>query len=110
MQAIRATKEKNRALEAEALAEERQNEAEAISEFVTGMFDTAKPGAEKGGRTLTVAESLKIAEKRLDAEEEISPEQRAVLQKAIGGVYYSLGRYEDAVALGEEVRQYYQDT
>ena len=56
-----ATEEKQRALEAEALAEARLEEAEAISDFLVGMFESAEPGAEDGGRTITVVESLKIA-------------------------------------------------
>jgi len=109
-QAIRATAEKKHAIEAEGLAGERLVEAEAISSFLTGMFESSKPGEEGGGRTITVAESLKIAEKKLEDDREIPPERRAILQKSIASVYYSLGRYDDAIALQEKVRQYYQDT
>ncbi len=105
-----ATEEKQRAVEAEALAEERLVEAEAISSFLTGMFESSKPGEEDGGRTITVAESLKIAEKKLEEDDEIPLERRAILQKSIGGVYYSLGHYNDAIALQEEVRRFYHDT
>ena len=105
-----ATEEKQRAVEAEALAEERLVEAEAISSFLTGMFESSKPGEEDGGRTITVAESLKIAEKKLEEDDEIPLERRAILQKSIGGVYYSLGHYNDAIALQEEVRRFCHDT
>jgi serine/threonine protein kinase/tetratricopeptide (TPR) repeat protein len=112
-QAIRATAEKRRAneekqhaIEAEALAEDRLVEAEAISGFLTGMFESAKPGTEDGGRAVTVVESLKIAEKKLEEDAEMPAERRAVLQKSIAGVYRSLGLYPDAVALGEQVLEY----
>ncbi|MFT5407881.1 MAG: serine/threonine protein kinase [Verrucomicrobiales bacterium] len=56
-QAIRATAEqrrtaaeKDRALGAEEIAEERRKEAEAISDFLSSMFESAQPGAEGGGR------------------------------------------------------------
>ena len=103
----RATEERQRAVEAEALAEERQKEAEAISKFITGMFESAKPGSEEGGRTITVEESLKIAEKKLEEDEEMPSERRAILQEAIGIVYESLGRPHDFVRLQEKVHRFY---
>jgi tetratricopeptide (TPR) repeat protein len=105
-----ATEEKQRAVEAEALAEERLVEAEAISSFLTDMFESSKPGEEDGGRTITVVDSLKIAEKKLEADGDLPPKRRAVLQQAIAGVYASLGRHGDAIALREKVLEFYHLT
>ncbi len=109
-QAVRATAEKNRANEAEALATRRQEEATAISEFLTGVFDKARPGEAEGGRNVSVAEVLKIAEKDLAADTKFPPERRAILQTTVGRVYRSLGLYNDAIALQEGIVRYYQKT
>jgi len=109
-QAVRATAEKRRAIEAEALAEERLMESEAISSFLTNMFENFKPGEEEGGRNITVVETLKTAERKLAEDKEISPERRAILQKTIGEVYQALGLYSDAIPLLEEVLRFFDDT
>ena len=106
-QALRATAEKDRAVEAEELAEERRKEAEAISDFITGMFESAKPESEEGGRSITVEEALRIAEEKLEDDAEMPPGRRAVLQKSIAEVYVSLGRHaEGAEVLEKAVASY----
>lgn len=100
--AIEATKEKERAVEAEQLAEERREEAEVISTFLKSMFESTKPGKKKGGRTITVAESLKLAEQKLEESKDLSIERRAVLLRTIGVVYQSLGLYQEALELLEK--------
>ncbi len=71
------------------------------------MFDTASPGADQGGRSLTVADSLKIAERKLDSDKVIPAGQKARLRESIAGVYWGLGFFRDAIAIQERVRDYY---
>jgi serine/threonine protein kinase len=109
-QAVRASRERDRANEAEALARQRLHEAQAVTDFVTGMFEKSRPGEAGGGRNVTVAKVLKTAEKDLDANTEVPPERRSILQTTIGRVYRSLGLYNDAIALQEGIVRYYQKT
>jgi len=97
-QAVRATR-------AERLAQERLAESEAISKFLTGVFQSPDPS--RDGRTITVAESLDSAVKKMDAELAHQPAQRAMLQSTIGNTYRSLGLYAPAIPLLEKARDYF---
>ncbi|MFT5407882.1 MAG: tetratricopeptide (TPR) repeat protein [Verrucomicrobiales bacterium] len=63
--------------------------------------------AEGGGRTITLIESIKIAEKKLEDDEEISANRRAKLQHTIAEVYQSLGSYNAAITIMEKYRDPY---
>ena len=107
----RATVEKHRALEAEALAEERLKEAEAISNFLTGMIGTSQPEGEGGGsRIITFKEALKSAEQRLASDQTIPSERRAILQKAIDEFNDALGSQNSEIAMRESAVQFYTET
>jgi eukaryotic-like serine/threonine-protein kinase len=112
--------EADRATKAEALASQRLREseaarresekaranAEAISKFLTGMFHSTRPGDEKGGREVKVADVLDIAAKKLETELAGQPDRRDQLRATLAGTYYALGLYPPAIALQEKVRDY----
>ena len=106
-QALRATAEAERATAEQKLAEDAREEAEGISSFLTGMFKSSRPGEEKGGREVTVAEVLDEAAKNLETDLAEQPERRAKLQETLGATYLALGLNLQAIALQEQVRDYY---
>ncbi len=97
-QAIRATR-------AEALAKERLNESEAITKFLTEVFRSPDPA--RDGRTITVAETLATAVKKLETDLAGQPARQATLRATLGWTYYGLGLYPDAIPLQEKARDYY---
>ena len=97
-QAVRATR-------AEALAKQRQAESEAISKFLTGVFKSPNPA--RDGRTITVAEYLGAAAKKLETDLADQPARRANLQATLGVTYRALGLPREAIPLQEKVRDYY---
>jgi eukaryotic-like serine/threonine-protein kinase len=107
-QAGRANEEARRALRAEAVAKERLAELQAVSRFMTGVFQSPDPT--RNGRTITVAETLDRAVTNLDIELAAQPGLRAQLQATLGGTYQSVGLYRDAIALQEKARDYYLKT
>ena len=121
-QAVRANRQAQRALQAEALAQQRlveskANEAlatqrladsEAISKFLTEVFQSPDPA--RNGRTITMAETLGAAAKKLETDLATQPARRAKLQATLGATYYALGLYPEAIALQEKVRDYYLAT
>ena len=97
-QAIRATR-------AEALARQRLTESEAISKFLTGVFQSPDPA--RDGRTITVAETLDRAVTNLDRDLAAQPARRAQLQATLGATYNALGLARQAIPLQEKARDYY---
>jgi eukaryotic-like serine/threonine-protein kinase len=87
------------------LATQRLADSEAISKFLTEVFQSPDPA--RDGRTITVAETLSNATKKLETDLTNQPARRANLQTTIGTTYYALGLYGDAMALQEKVRDYY---
>ncbi len=100
-QAVRATAERDR-------AEEAREEAEGISAFLTGMFESARPGEEKGGRDVKVADVLDDAVKKLETELLDQPALRAKLQGAIGETYEALGLSREAIPLHEQALEFHR--
>jgi serine/threonine protein kinase len=101
----KAKSEAERAGTAETLAKQRLAESEAISKFLTEVFQSPDPG--RKGRTITVAETLGVAAKKLDIELTNQPPLRAKLQATLGSTYYALGLESEAIPLQERVRDYY---
>ncbi|MCX6874571.1 MAG: serine/threonine-protein kinase, partial [Verrucomicrobia bacterium] len=97
-QAVRATK-------AEALATQRLAESEAIAQFLTSTFQSPDPA--RDGRTITVAEMLDTAARKLDTDLANQPARRASLQATLGATYYALGLFREAIPLLEKVRDYH---
>ena len=105
-QAVRASREARRARQAEALAQRRLTESEAISKFMTDVFQSPDP--ERDGRFITVAETLAAAAKKLETDLAIHPSTRAQLQATLGSTYSALGLCRNAVPLQEKVYNYHR--
>ena len=104
-----------RARRAEQLAEQRQLEsdkaradAEAVSAFITQVFQSPDPT--RSGRTVTVAETLDQAARKLETTLTNQPDRRARLESTLGDTYRALGLYREAIPLQEKVRDYYVAT
>jgi serine/threonine protein kinase len=107
-----------RARQAEKLARERlaevgkerdakelaRQDAEAVSKFLTEVFQSPDPA--RDGRTITVAETLDKAAKKLETDLATQPARRATLQATLGSTYFALGLYPEAIRLQEKVRDY----
>jgi len=88
-----------RAKRAQALAERREQETAAVSDFLVSLFDEARPTTAEAG-TLTARDIiLDAGAKRLRYELQDQPETRARLLSVIGGIYGQLGSYRE----GEEL-------
>jgi TPR repeat protein len=97
-----------RAIKAEALATQRLTESEAIAEFLTSTFQSPDPA--RDGRTITVAEMLDTAAKKLETDLSDQPARRASLQATLGATYWALGLARDAIPLQEKVLDYHRAT
>jgi serine/threonine protein kinase/tetratricopeptide (TPR) repeat protein len=111
-----------RARQAEKLAKERlvevgkerdakelaRQDAEAISKFLSEVFQSPDPA--RDGRTITVAETLDKASKKLESDLATQPARRAKLQATLGSTYFALGLYGQAILPQEKVRDYYLAT
>ena len=107
-----------RARQAEKLAKERladvgkerdakelaRQDAEAVSKFLAAVFQSPDPA--RDGRTITVAETLDKAAKKLESDLATQPGLRAALQSTLGSTYFALGLYPEAIRLQEKVRDY----
>ncbi len=107
-QAVRATRAEKLAAGRLIESENARKEAEAISKFLTEVFQSPDPAHD--GRTITVVETLSNAVKKLDTDLTNQPAQRAKLQATLGDTYYALGLYREAISLREKVRDYYLAT
>jgi len=89
VQARRIAEQRDRAREAEA-------RATAINDFlVKDMLAAASP-EEAEGRELTVAEVLDVASRKIGASFPGQPTIEVPLRVTLGGIYLSLGRFDDA--------------
>ena len=82
-----------------------RQDAEAISTFLTEVFQSPDPT--RNGRTITVAETLDTAAKKLEKDLVDQPERRAALQATLAGTYAALGLYREAIPLQKEVLDHY---
>ncbi|RBP36069.1 non-specific serine/threonine protein kinase/serine/threonine-protein kinase [Roseimicrobium gellanilyticum] len=124
-QAVRATRaekaahaEAQRATAAEKLAATRlkamtierdeketaRREAEAVSNFMNEIFQ--RKGSPREGRTVTVAELLDQAVKKVDTDLSKHPELQAKLRHNLADNFYSLGLYHESIPLYEKAREY----
>jgi serine/threonine-protein kinase len=76
------------------------NKAQQVSAVLQRMLRAADPSAD--GRDVRVADVLAEASRRAGLELQQQPEIRAAVRAAIGGTYYSLGLYDDALRELEE--------
>ena len=82
-----------------------RKDAEAISTFLTEVFQSPDPT--RNGRTITVAETLDTAAKKLEKDLVDQPERRTALQATLAGTYAALGLYREAIPLQREVLDRY---
>ena len=93
-----------RARRAETLAKQRLSESQTVSRFMFDVFGNADPA--KDGRTITVAESLGLAAKRLEEGLTTQPAIQAKLEDTLAWTYHQLGLNQEAIPLGEKARDY----
>ena len=82
-----------------------RKEAEAISTFLTEVFQSPDP--RRDGRTITVAETLDRSVKKLEEDLADQPERRAKLYLVLGKTYWVLGLNREAIQLHEKARDHY---
>ena len=99
-----ATWQAIRARRAEAQAQERRQEAEAIARFLTEVFQSPDP--RRSGYSFTVAEALGKAVERVEKDLADLPERRAQLQSTLGNTYSAIGLYREAVPLRQKTFDY----
>ncbi len=100
-QAVRATR-------AESLAKHRLAESETIHKFLIEVFQSPNPA--RDGWTITVAEALDAAAKKLEVDLANQPGRQARLQATLGETYYALGLSREAIPLLERARDYHRTT
>jgi serine/threonine protein kinase/tetratricopeptide (TPR) repeat protein len=96
-QAVRATR-------AEALASKRLAESEAVTTFLTEVFQSPDPA--RDGRLVTVVETLKAAAQRLDSDLTDQPARRAELRWILGKTYLALSLAAEAIPLLKQAESY----
>jgi serine/threonine-protein kinase len=98
-------RERNEAIEARREAELKEGEAQEIAQFLTGVFETPRPGE---GGSVTARELLEKSVAKLDRELGEEPVERARLLNVIAESYASLGLFDQAVEYatkGLEIRR-----
>ena len=108
MEAVRAKRAERLAEQRRAESDKARAEAEAVSAFMTQVFQSPDPSQD--GRKITVAETLGRAEKKLETTLTNQPEVMARLQATLGATYRALGLTPEAIPLEEKVRDYYVAT
>jgi serine/threonine protein kinase len=103
-QAARATRAEREQFGLRQAAEKARQEAEAVSTFLAEVFQSPDPA--RDGRTITVAETLDRAAKKLDTDLADQPARQANLRATLGSTYHSIGLYRDAIPLLEKARDY----
>jgi serine/threonine protein kinase/TPR repeat protein len=104
-QARRATQAGRAAEAARNQAEQRLAESEAISKHLTDLFRSLHSA--RDDPTITVAETLGAAARKLETDLVSQPARRAKLQATLGSTNFPPGLYREAIPLQEKVRDYY---
>ena len=87
------------------LAKQRLAESEAISKFLAEVFESPDP--DRNSRTITVAEALGTAARKVDSDLAGHPARQAALRSTLANTYFSLGLIVEAIPLKEKARDYY---
>ncbi len=110
-QMVRATRQRDRAISAESLAEQRRLEAQeeadtanAINDFLNSMLASADP-EENRNRDLTVREMIDLAVPQIGDRFRGRAAVEARLRSTIGSAYQHLGEYEKALPQAELTRE-----
>lgn len=93
-----------RARASAAAAESNARRAERVKEFLIGLFEVADP-EQSGGGTVTAAELLDQAGRRLPHELAAEPAIQAELLESVARIDRSLGRLDSAERLAERARE-----
>ncbi|MEP7097758.1 MAG: serine/threonine-protein kinase, partial [Dokdonella sp.] len=80
-------------------AHEQARRAEAVTDFLVGIFRVADPRGTPGGAKLSARDVLDSGARRLDAGLEQQPQLAASLTEVLGKVYSELGEYDRAMAM-----------
>jgi tetratricopeptide (TPR) repeat protein len=104
-QAVLATRATTLASERLQDSEQARLDAEAISGFMTEVFESPDPA--RDGRTITVAEKLDQAAEKLKTDLAGQARRRAKLQASLGRAYLALGLLREAIQMLETVRDYH---
>lgn len=98
VQTLRVGAEANRASREASRANREAQVAQKVSDFLVNLFEVSDPG-ETRGSTVTARELLDRGAEKIRDELEDQPLLQARLLDTIGGVYYSLGLFEEGVDL-----------
>jgi serine/threonine protein kinase len=94
---VRSERERRRAVEAEALAENRLAQSTAVTGFLQNMLSAADPfQAEPQPKDLSVREAVDAAASRIDEEFTGQPEVEAAVRYTMGVTYHGLAELEEA--------------
>ena len=96
--AWRLADERDRAVQAEALAQEQTRSAEATTRFVTQLFSAADPTENLSGARLSPAELIDLGHARVREAADLPAAQRAQLLLTLGDIYSNLGLPQKAEA------------
>ncbi|HVJ82140.1 MAG TPA: serine/threonine-protein kinase, partial [Planctomycetia bacterium] len=88
------------------LKEAARKDAVAIVDFLSSVFKSPSP--HRDGRTITMAENLDAAAKRLDEDLAAQPAERANLRASLAVSYRALGLPHQAIPLEQRVLEYYR--
>lgn len=82
-----------------------RRDAEDVARFLTEVFQSPDPM--RSGRTITVAESLDRASKKVETDFASQPDRRAHFQLVLGSTFHALGLYHEAMELQEKAYNHY---
>ncbi|WP_052573648.1 serine/threonine-protein kinase [Haloferula sp. BvORR071] len=107
-QAVRAKKAEQAMKASLVEVEKSKRDSEDLTGFLTDILSNPDPGRE--GSTITMAETLGRAAKRLETDFPDQLDRRARFRLALGSAYYSLGLYGEAETLQNLAYWHYRDT
>jgi tetratricopeptide (TPR) repeat protein len=91
-----------------ALARQRLVEAESISKFLVEVFQSPDPA--RDARSITVAEALAAAARKLEVDLASQPARRVKLEGTLARTYHTLGLDREAIPLQEKALDYLRAT
>ncbi len=101
VQSQRVAAERDRVTEQRGRAEREETRAVEVSNFLVNMFKLSDPGENRGDQ-VTARELLDAGTNRLRASFANQPATKSMLLTTVGGVYDSLGQFQQALPLLEE--------
>lgn len=94
--AWRLADERDRALQAEAIAQAESAAAASVTDFLVGLFGEADPEKGSAAAAMTPVELIDRGRERLAERADIPPAQRGRLLGTLGSIYRNLGQPEKA--------------